>query len=232
MMLAVTTTARDGACYLPNTLSQIAAQGPTCACLLLSDGPLTGERLPDLPKWEFMVFEKMGARRNGWRAFEIARERKEDLLLLQDDLDLPCTDAIGVMTLIEVPDGFFCLSFYAAHPTRPGEPRIVKTPARRLTGAQALKFPLRSIARLASSGPPRASSEPPKASPHLLDDAISEVADRSPEPFVGLVVPSLVEHVGLVSSCHGTAKYHRNTNVVPRGTLFPGNTARLPISRN
>jgi hypothetical protein len=234
-MICVTTTIRrDGASYVGRTLASVDAQARTHEIsadkILMSDGPLPVGLAGEFPSWDVRERPKSGARRNGWRCFELAGEyRADDMVLLQDDLELPCDDALAVIANTRVPDECFCLSFYQTRPVRISRPRIVLGHATMSAGAQALKFPLRSVDWLIEIGQDALGLSRDEL--HLFDDAVYHAAAMSRTPLVGTVVPSVIRHVGEVSACHGMGIYHRGNWFVPPGELFPVAPAELAVSR-
>jgi hypothetical protein len=151
--------------YLEQLLFDIDAEElpDECQKVILVDGtPDELEELRELVrdlhregrKWECILFEKpAGATLGGnklayWRLLELALERGEDALLLEDDL-VSCANATTRAILFPIPSDVDIVQVYSGfsikHPHT--EAGLWRSPAL-FAGCQAVKYPLRTLRKL------------------------------------------------------------------------------------
>ncbi len=195
--LSVLTTPRR-LTYLRDTLEAIDGAGGagfTGRRVVFVDGAVDKVRPLLRPGWtvESLSAAPRGTRKSMWEVLHrAAGAAVEALLYFEDDVRL-ARNAITAMERATVPDEFGFLSFFQMNkgmPTAAGIYRYVK-PSKDVSGfwgAQALKFPKRSLAKFAGPDP-----TPPRYQ-HACDVWIGE------QLVPGIVLPSIVRHVGVASS--------------------------------
>jgi hypothetical protein len=162
-----------------------------------------------------------------------ARARAPYLLFFEDDIILT-RYAVDVMCDIEVPPECFMLQFCdlkaygdprhdalrifnqplgadesnTSDPTRPGP----------MWGNQALKVPLRSLVAFTDTATARMWRRKHHAD-ILFSNVAAEAAGPGVTPYLGIVAPSLVQHVGLKSLCNPTQGLDKRGRIAHN---FPG----------
>jgi hypothetical protein len=191
-MIAVITHPRPGGVsYLAQTLASIDESAKGLRALVCDD---LAHELVAPPPWQTFSFQAPMAGDNRWalwRCFRLAVERCSDLVVFEDDVRLCRGGALYAETL-QVPDGVAWVSLYDPW-FRPQTPRgLWRSKAGGSAWAQALKFPLRTCQLLDSVGCVD------------VDQAGSDkqlaIVGRLFDLDYAVHVPSLVQHIGVVSS--------------------------------
>lgn len=191
-MIAVVTHPRpDGVSYLAATLASIDESATSFRALVCDD--LAHDPVAP-PPWQTFSFQAPVDGDNRWalwRCFRLAVDRQTDLVVFEDDVRL-CNNGALYMEAFQVPEGVAWVSFYDPW-FRPQTPRgLWRSKAGSSAWAQALKFPLRTCQLLDSVGCAD------------IDMAGSDkqlaYAGRRFNLDYAVHVPSLVQHIGAVSS--------------------------------
>jgi len=184
--------------YLQGTLEAIDGAGGAAFSgrrVVHVDGAVDLVRPLARPGWdvESLSPASRGTRKSMWEIFHrAAGAGAEALLYFEDDVRL-ARNAIAVMTRAEVPAEYGFLSFFQMNkgmPTTPGIHRYRKPDpsVSGFWGSQAIKLPARSLAKFAGPDP-----TPPRYQ-HACDVWLGE------QLVPGIVIPSIVRHVGVSSS--------------------------------
>lgn len=190
----LTTPARPQ--YLPDTLQAIDAAGGASFDGLRTvyvDGPADDVSAP--PGWGVVSLTaggpSCGTRLSLWGILHRAALAGAPFLLhFEDDLRIS-RNGITRMCSYEVPPKFGFLTFFQQNPNMSPAPGIQPLPyGRPYWGCQALKFPARSLAMFAD----RATAPPIWKTIHSCDIWLGE------QLKAGVVLPSIVRHVGEVST--------------------------------
>lgn len=193
--LSVLTTPRRPQ-YLLGTLEAIIHAGAAAfdgRLVVFVDGPLVSVPAP----WACVSLTdggpSVGTRRSLWSIFHrAATDDVPYLLYFEDDVRL-AHNAIPAMQLFEVPDAFGFVSFCKTNPTVDSKPGLRMLPeGGKFWGTMAVKIPARSLARFAA-----AESAPPKDYAYAGDVWLGQQLQA------GVVVPSIVRHIGAVSTIPG-----------------------------
>jgi hypothetical protein len=190
----LTTPARPQ--YLAGTLEAIdAAGGASFAGLrtVYVDGPADDVRAP--PGWGVVSLTaggpSCGTRLSLWGILHRAALGEAPYLLYFEDDVRAARNGITRMCSYEVPPKFGFLTFFQQNPNMNPAPGIHPLPyGRPYWGCQALKIPGRSLARFAD----RATVPPTWKTKHSCDIWLGE------QLKAGVVLPSIVRHVGEVST--------------------------------
>lgn len=193
-MIAVMTAPRAGTSYLAQTLADVD-QSATHSRVVVSDS--LGHR-PDVPEpWLMFNFAKPRGGKNEnrwamWKAFELAAEIGEDLVLLEDDIRM-CANGARYLERFPVPGGVGFVSFFAPFGERMPY-GLWRGSLRAFSYAQCLKFSSRRVAALARGYHEMAGG------PHGgADIALRAFGERRGWTY-SLHIPSIVQHVGDVSA--------------------------------
>jgi hypothetical protein len=206
-LLAVLTSLRVGADYLPSTIRGLERTGALefpGDRVIYSDGPVGHASFVG---WKIVILgaSRLGPSLAGRAVLEHASDRPW-MLFFEDDLDIAAT-AVATMANAEVPEGAAFLSFYDPRELPEGKaPGVYSAPilgsdGRGFWGSLALRFPGYTLRWLGAA--PR---DEWAARPHAGDVAMSRVLLASPWPRYAIHVPSLVDHVGTVSSVAGRSE--------------------------
>jgi hypothetical protein len=208
-VLVMTCPRPQGVSYLDETLRLLdqAGAGEFDSKLVVSDGPL------GRCSWPSMVFEgPSDTRAARWRTWQIALDTGCDLILYCEDDISPCRNALRFIRNFPVAMQFAFVSFFEMYELEAGMVEglhPIKTYERKHTrffsGNQCLWIPRRTIEYLATCRPDDPEipvdqwMRPGGSSDALLGWHLS----RSPWPCYAAHMPSLVQHVGEVSTWFG-----------------------------
>lgn len=210
--------------YLLRTLDALEREAIPRHAFIVSDGPLD---IDDIGRgWGLFELEGGGGRRRaGACALELALALDEDAVILEGDV-VACRGGLHAMLEARVPDDVGLLSFFAPLPPpgfrqlNPGPPRITRVRADKWSYAQAIKIPRRML-------PFVARPELLDVAAHLLpagfDVALGELVAKTSTPFVGVVWPNVVDHIGIRSTL-GRHLPH------PRSPWCPGEDGIYPVN--
>jgi hypothetical protein len=184
--------------YLRGTLDAIDAAGGAAFSgrrIVSVDGAVDLVRPLARPGWdvESLSPASRGTRKSMWEILHRAAGAAVPFLLyFEDDVRLT-VNAIAAMERTDVPAEYGFLSFFQMNkgmPTTPGIHRYRKPSAdvSGFWGSQCMKIPARSLAKFAGADP-----TPPRYQ-HACDVWIGE------QLVPGIVLPSIVRHVGVSSS--------------------------------
>lgn len=191
-MIAILTTDRPGVSYLAQTIADVDSSA-TGARVVISDA---GN--PDVPAhWETCWFRKPAPSAPGrnenkwstWRAFELAALYGEDLVVLEDDIRL-CHRAAERMDRFVMPSDLAFVSFFANHG---GPPGLARWRPHAFQLAQAVKYSLATCRTLLSLRGEITGGD------RTGEAHVARIAAELGWMF-GIYHPSLVQHVGAVSS--------------------------------
>ncbi len=193
MIVVLTHPRPDGVSYLQETLASIDASA-TSRRWVVTD---TTSHRPEIPEpWRLHAFDRPVTQRPEnrwalWRAFRLAVEKNEDLVVFEDDVTV-CKNGAAYAEKFLVPPDVAWVSLYDPW-LAPGAPSgLWRARAQGFMYAQAIKFPL-STCRLfghldIKAHPLRGSDDQLAAWGRLLNLSYA------------IHTPSLVQHVGDVSA--------------------------------
>lgn len=184
--------------YLAQTLASVDQSATDPQRIVLVDG--LSVSAPDT--WRVVAAPKPASasprqnRWTTWRAFELAAEAGEDLLLFEDDVQ-GCLNATAYAETLPVPVDCAFLSLYAPWGDASFMPGIWRYHSANFSFCQALKVPLRTCQVLAE-----ARQEMETSASGGSDECIREIGGRR-EWLVGVHYPGLFQHVGMSSLING-----------------------------
>lgn len=209
-ILVISTTIRpEGADYFTDTIKVVSEQlgASEVEKIVYSDGPFD-KTLPE--GWTLVKTEESVGTLPSLKAIaNIAKEKKSDLLMLEDDLIL-APDAVSKMLSYEVPDNLAFVSFFDFY-TPAGhadglEERGFETGKPLQSGVQAVKFPLRSLEYLWNPKLPMLVTpvrKPGEKETGRLAALKYFFGQLSPTKKFGMHFPHLVQHVDGISAVNG-----------------------------
>lgn len=192
-MIVVLTHPRPGASYLLDTLAAIDASA-TGHRVIVSD---SDAELPAVPAaWEVHRFarpqtERPENRWSLWRAFELAHDRGDDLIVCEDDIAL-CANGARHAEWLPVPHDVHWISLYDPHFRMTAPHCLARMPGETFVFAQMVKFPLRTCTLFRNLGCQRYDRVG-------SDDQLGALG-RLLGMRYAIHVPSLAQHVGAVSA--------------------------------
>ncbi len=184
--------------YLAQTLASVDQSATDSNRIVLVDGPVVAAPSP----WRVISAPKPVSslpkqnRWTTWRAFELAADAQEDLLLFEDDVQ-GCPNAVLYAETFPVPGDCAFISLYAPWGDASFMPGIWRYHSANFSYCQALKIPLRTCREFADA---RVEMETSKSGGS--DECMREVGGRR-DWLVGVHYPGLFQHVGMSSLVSG-----------------------------
>jgi hypothetical protein len=203
ILIAITTTRRQGADYLPGVIKSLEENGalavPEEHRLVHSDGSLDGE----YPGWQVIETPSLlGSRGSFWNVLRIANEKNLDLLAFEDDIEI-CKNAVTKMLEVEVLPMLAWVTFFDNVTTNQVQPglQIRSLFEEPFWGVQAVKIPKWSYPYLLRTDIPVIGI--PDGYMGGRDGVMQVYMQQSPFPMYGAFFPNLVQHIGKVSVLNG-----------------------------
>ncbi len=184
--------------YLAKTLASVDQSATDPNKIVLVDGP----EIAVPASWRCIAAPKPASapsrqnRWTTWRAFELAAEAQEDLLLFEDDVQ-GCLNAVLYAETLPVPADCAFLSLYVPWGDASFMPGIWRYHSANFSFCQALKVPLRTCRAFAD-----ARTEMEASASGGSDECMREVGGRR-DWLVGVHYPGLFQHVGMSSLVSG-----------------------------
>lgn len=211
----MTTAPRDRE-YLTQTLVSLDRAGASeCHLkLIVSDGPMANPANRWRPGWDTLTLSRGGSRLTMWRAFQAALDAGIDrLIYCQDDI-IACKNAVRRMLNTAVPQTAAFIDYFDMKESKKNTPPgLYPIPPLGCNGdgkwgSQCMAFEREALNYLVTRDPFSLTTARGAPIPQDLarrasagsDAALGWAFDGSPWPTYALHVPSLVQHIGSVSS--------------------------------
>lgn len=191
-MLAVVTH-RGRPELLDETLAALGVPKGVGRRVIISDGPYDGRKLAG--GWELYLLPRSGQRAAMFWTLDLARRAREDLLMLERDVDI--VDP-GLAYRMEVPADCAALSFFHPHtPRRKGTPHVERLGGGHWHNSQAVAIPRRTLDALEGA---EYTTVAKRLWPHGFAEAFGHCILKTAAPMIGIVWPNHARQRGQAAS--------------------------------